>query len=177
MVRPTPSNQHIYIQQKSHGNEAVISCTDSVVSGGKCGAAPKIVTPVRGQRVVVTSGIGTAAPFARLRRNSETLTCSRFANARIARASSSVTLNVNVVMLYYRITRGGNSKVSFGKNLHNSTAIFVLSLRDHCQCRGLGVATERPSRRFPFCRYFFPGRRDVFMECPSDGFTLSSRRK
>ena len=104
MVRPTPSNQHIYIQQKSHGNEASISCTDSVVSGGRCGAGAKIVTPVSGQRVVVTSAAGVTAAFACLRRNSDTLSRSHFAKARIARASSSVTLNVNVFMRYYGIT-------------------------------------------------------------------------
>ena len=127
MVRPTPRHQNIYIQQEPHGNEAIISCTDSVVSGGKYGAAAKIVTPVRAQRVVVTEGSGAAAFFARLRRNSETLSRSRFANSRIARASSSVTLNVSVFMLYYGITCRGKGKPWFPKN-HAPWQLFLLGI-------------------------------------------------
>lgn len=49
MIRPTPGDQHIDIQQVSHGKSASISRTVEVVRESRPDAGANIWAPVKGQ--------------------------------------------------------------------------------------------------------------------------------
>src|SRR2546423_13572145 len=102
VIRPAPGDQNIDIQKKLYGKSERSSRTDSVVRGLWFSGAAKIIAPVCGHRTRRGFGERSAAPPARRRRYSETLTCSFLALDRIKRASSSVTLNVIVFICVIR---------------------------------------------------------------------------
>jgi len=98
VIGPAPGDENADIQKIFHGKSASIPRTDSIVSGGWFAGAAKMIAPVRGQRICRGLAEAAAAPPARRRRYSETLTRSFLARARINRASSSLTLKVMVVI-------------------------------------------------------------------------------
>src|SRR5947209_3221029 len=102
VIGPAPGDENAYIQEKFHGKSARSSRTFSVVNGAWFSGAAKIIAPVRAQRTRPGLRELEAAPLARRRRYSETLTRSCLARDRIKRASSSLTLNVIVVILVIR---------------------------------------------------------------------------
>ena len=104
VIGPTPGHEDADIQKECHGKSESSARTDSVVSGGWLSGAAKIIAPVCGQRTRRGLRETGSEALARRRRYSETLIPSFLARDRIRRASSSVTLNVIVVMVirYYR---------------------------------------------------------------------------
>ncbi len=110
MIPPAPGDQHIDIQKMIHGKSASMSRVDSTVSFGRSSAPLKIVAPVSGQRARdkgATRRIGAAA---RCRRNSETVSRSRRALARISLASSILILKEIVVMVVSYYTKRDTDK-------------------------------------------------------------------
>jgi hypothetical protein len=96
MVGPAPRQQHVYVEQVSHGKSASISRTDSVLSGGRSARGAKIIAPVYLHLIRAGAGPAVLRPVERRRRYSERVIFSRLARERIRRASSSLTLKDNV---------------------------------------------------------------------------------
>jgi hypothetical protein len=96
VIHPTPSHQHIHVQQVFHGKSESISRTDSVVKGGWLGNGAKIIAPVNSHRTRVNAAGFGPTPPARCLRYSERLNFALFDKERIFRASSSVTLKLSV---------------------------------------------------------------------------------
>jgi len=102
---PSPSHQHVNVEQVFHGKSASISRTVSVVSGRAPAGDEKIFAPVCSQRTRRTGSDGLPLPKARPRTYSDRVIFLLRASDFIRRASSRVTLNVNVGMVlpYYRL--------------------------------------------------------------------------
>ncbi len=92
VIFPAPRHEHIYIQQPSHGNESIISLTDSVVSGGMSWVPANTSAPVRLLRTSLISEGITSVGRSFLRRKRDKLAFARRASARSPCASSPVTL-------------------------------------------------------------------------------------
>jgi hypothetical protein len=118
MIRPTPGDEDIYIEQILHGKSARYRRTESVVSGGSPASGAKIMAPVLEQWMSGCVLFFEERLSARRRRYSETVSFACRALARIDRASSWETLKLNVSMRITVIPSGGPVKAESCSSSH-----------------------------------------------------------
>ena len=145
VIGPNSGNQEIDVETEFYGKSESDSRTVSVVSGARPPIDEKIIAPVCLQRTRRGSSGPGSTTIARRRRYSETLTPSFLAWARIRRASSSVTLNVIVVIVGNTVlpqkpavNRGSGSRLNQSSNTtfnHDLPLLEGNSSLDSCVVR------------------------------------------